>query len=299
MSPFAPRPSRHLLAALCRDPRHFQIGVLGSLLVYGMVALGFPVSLWEVALLVGTALATQAAAGRLVGVRFDARSPLISALSLSLLARAASPGWLAATAVAAIGSKFLIRRRGKHVFNPTNFGLVAVALASGQVWVSPGQWGSGPNLALLLVCAGGLVVYRAARGDVTWGFLLAYGAVLFGRAAWLGDPWPIPLHALDNGALLIFAFFMISDPKTTPDSRAGRLVYAAVVALAAGGVHFVLFRPNGFIWALAACAPLVPLTDHLLPGARYRWPGGSIARSKAAPARPLPKEEPDHALSPI
>ena len=270
-----------------RDPRHYQILVLGSLLGWGIVGLGFPVGWREVVLLVGAALAAQALFGAMVGARFDARSPLISALSLCLLARGVAALPLAMTAVAAIASKFLIRRRGKHVFNPTAFGLAAVALASGEVWISPGQWGSGPTTALLVACAGWLVVQRAERSDVTWAFLVAYAAILFGRAWWLGDPLAIPLHDLESGALVIFAFFMISDPKTTPDSRAGRIAYAVLVATGAAFVHFGLYRPNGFIWALVCAAPLVPLVDRLLPGRRYHWPGrpleAALAGSAAAP----------------
>ena len=59
---------------------------------------------------------------------------------------------------------------------------------------------------------------------------------------------------------------MISDPKTTPDSRAGRILFARLVALGAGLVRFVLYRPNGLLFSLASCAPLVPLLDRLLPG---------------------------------
>ena len=94
----------------------------------------------------------------------------------------------------------------------------------------------------------------AARADVTLAFLAFYLALVFGRSLWLGEPMAIPLHRLQNGALLLFAFFMISDPKTTPDSRAGRIVFALLVALGAGFVHFKLFRNNGLLWSLAACS---------------------------------------------
>jgi Na+-transporting NADH:ubiquinone oxidoreductase subunit NqrB len=257
-----------------RDPRYYQIAVLSTLLTYGITKLGFRVSLAEISLLVIAALATQIIWGRIFSVPFDSKSPLISALSLSLLARSGSIVFLSLTAVAAISSKFLIRRRGKHIFNPTNFGLVAIAVLSGRVWISPGQWGSGAILAFLVACLGMLVVHRSARSDVTWAFLVSYAAILFGRTAWLGDPWSIPWHDMNSGALLIFAFFMISDPKTTPDTRLGRISYAAIVAVGAGFVHFVLFQPNGFIWSLICCAPFVPIIDRLFPGAHYRWPKG-------------------------
>ena len=257
------------------DPRLYQILVLGALLVYGVTCLDLEVTVPRAALLLGTALLTQAACTRLWRLpAFDPKSALISGLSLCLLLRTGSPLLAVAAAVAAIASKFVLRvggPRGKHLFNPTNFGIVALMLTTGRVWVSPGQWGNAAFFAFLLACLGGLVVNRAARSDVTYAFLAFYLAMLFGRALWLGQPMAVPLHQLGSGAFLIFAFFMISDPKTTPDSRAGRILFALLVALGAGCVHFILYRPNGLLLALAFLAPLVPLLDRLLPGERYLW----------------------------
>jgi Na+-transporting NADH:ubiquinone oxidoreductase subunit NqrB len=172
--------------------------------------------------------------------------------------------------VIAVAGKFVVRVRGKHVFNPTNLAIV-VLLLTGQAWVSPGQWGSAAFFGFLLACAGGLVVNRAARSDVTVAFLLAYGGLVVGRSLWLGEPMAIPLHRLENGALLIFAFFMISDPRTTPDARAGRILFALVVALGGAYVQYRLFRTNGLLWSLAVFSPLVPVIDRLLPGPRHAW----------------------------
>ncbi len=112
---------------------------------------------------------------------------------------------------------------------------------------------------------------RARRSDVTWAFLASYLGLLVARALWLGQPLGIPLHQLENGAFLIFTFFMISDPRTTPDSRAGRILFAALVAAGAGTIQFALYRPNGLLWSLAFWSPAVPFIDRLLPGPRYRW----------------------------
>ncbi len=181
----------------------------------------------------------------------------------------------------AIGSKFLIRVGGKHVFNPANFALVALMLSTDSAWVSSGQWGSGTGGALALACLGWIVLTRARRAETTIAFLLAYSTLLIGRAAWLGDPLNIPLHQLLNGALLIFAFFMISDPKTTPDTALGRIGYGAAVAAVACAIQFGLYEPNGPILALFVSAPFVPLIDFLSRGARYRWdePTASIGRA--------------------
>jgi len=176
-----------------------------------------------------------------------------------------------AAAIVTIASKFLVRVNGKHVFNPTNGGIVAMLLLSDQVWVSPGQWGAVAFFAFLMACAGSLVVNRAARSDVTYAFIGCYCALVFGRSLYLGEPFAIPLHRLESGAVLLFTFFMISDPKTTPDSRAGRVLFAAVVAFVAWYIQFRLFRTNGLLWSLAACSALVPIVDRVLPGARYAW----------------------------
>src|SRR5436190_15690360 len=100
--------------------------------------------------MVGAALLTQYLCTRIWNLpAFDPRSALISGLSLCLLLRTNSLLLAVATAAVTIASKFVLRFRDKHVFNPTNFGLVALMLATGKVWVSPGQWGSAAFFAFL------------------------------------------------------------------------------------------------------------------------------------------------------
>ena len=254
------------------DPRVYQIAVLAGLLVYGIAFLDFEISPTRAALILTSVLFVQYTCTRLWRLEtFDPRSPLISGLSLCLLLRTNYAGLAVAAAIVTIASKFLVRVNGKHVFNPTNGGIVAMLLLSDQVWVSPGQWGAVAFFAFLMACAGSLVVNRAARSDVTYAFVACYCALVFGRSLYLGEPFAIPLHRLESGAVLLFTFFMISDPKTTPDSRAGRVCFAALVAFVAWYIQFRLFRTNGLLWALAACSALVPIVDRLLPGARYAW----------------------------
>lgn len=261
-----------ILQRVTRDPRHYQIAVLASLLVYGVTCLDFDISPAQASLTIGTCLLTQFVCTRLWKLpSFDPRSALISALSLCLLLRTNFLTLVALAAVVTIAGKFVLRIGGKHVFNPTNFGLVFMIVLTGHVWVSPGQWGNVAFFAFLMACLGGLVVNRAARSDVTYAFLATYIALVVGRSVWLGESLAIPIHRLQSGALLLFTFFMISDPKTTPDSRAGRLLFAALVAWGAWYVQFRIFRTNGLLWSLALASAIVPLIDRLLPGTRYDW----------------------------
>src|SRR5262245_42807608 len=261
------------------DPRLYQIATLASLLGYGLLQLDSGLPRGQAAGMPATALLTQLACTRIWRLpAFDPRSALISGLSLCLLLRTNSLILAITAAIVAIGSKFLIRRNSKHLFNPTNLAVVAMIVLSGRVWVSPAQWGNVAFVAFLMACLGGLVVNRAARSDVTFAFIAFYMALIFGRSIWLGEPLTIPIHRLQSGALLLFTFFMISDPRTTPNSRAGRIAFALLVAYGAWYVQFRLFRTNGLLWSLALFSMTVPVIDWLLPGTRYEWARPTIGR---------------------
>src|SRR5262245_18558066 len=264
--------SGHLSSYWPRDPRYYQIAVLFSLLVYGVAWLGFDVNIRQIFLLLGSVLIGQFLCAKLLAAsRFDPRSALISGLSLCLLLRTNSDPLLILTAIVTIASKFVLKWHGTHIFNPTNFDIVAMLALGAEVWVSPAQWGSKLYFGFLMACLGGMVVHRAMRSDVSCVFIASYAAILFGRAFWLGDPWAIPMKQLQSGALLLFTFFMISDPRTTPDARTGRMLFAILVAAGAAYAQFVLYRTNGLLWSLAIFSMLTPLIDYLLPGTKYQW----------------------------
>ena len=255
-----------------QDPRYYQIGVLAALVTFGTLALDFGIRAENAVAIVLTALLVQFAGTRVAGLpRFDPLSALITSLSLTLLLRTDTVALAALAALIAIGSKFVVRVQGKHVFNPANIAIVTLILSSDRAWISSGQWGSAALGAFALACLGFIVLTRAKRADITIGFLASYAALLIGRALWLGDPLAIPLHQLQNGALLVFAFFMISDPKTTPNTARGRLLYAAIVASIAFVIQYVHYQPHGPILALVLTAPLVPVIDRLFRGTAYRW----------------------------
>ncbi len=181
-----------------------------------------------------------------------------------------------AAAVVAIASKFVVQVGKKHIFNPTNGAIVLMLLVTPAAWLSPGQWGSVAFFAFLMACLGGLVAYRALRSDVALAFIVVYAALMFGRSLYLGEPMTIPMRRLESGGLLLFTFFMISDPRTTPDHPIARVLFGALVAYVAWYIQFRLFRTNGVIWSLALCSPLVPVLDRLLPGRRFSWTDAAV-----------------------
>ncbi len=278
------------------DPRRYQIAVLSMLLVVGVAVLEFPIAwLVAVAIFAGALGVQYVGATWCSRMPFDPASALISSLSLCLLLRTQEP-WIGLLAGGlAIASKFAIQWRGKHVFNPTNFALLICITAFDQAWIAPGQWGSNAIAAVALAGVGLFVITRASRFDVTVAFLGAYAGGLLARAWWLGDPLAIVGHQLQSGALLIFAFFMISDPRSTPDSRMGRVVFALVAALGALYAQLWCFSPNALIYGLAGAALLTPLLDRLFTGSRYQW--YRATRSVPAPrAEAIPCAHPGQSL---
>jgi Na+-translocating ferredoxin:NAD+ oxidoreductase RnfD subunit len=125
--------------------------------------------------------------------------------------------------------------------------------------------------AAWLLVLGNLVVVRACRSDISWSFLLFYLGALGLRVLWLGQRLAVWTHQLSNGALLLFAFFMISDPMTSPNNSRARVLHAALIALFSYAWQFRFYRTNGFIWALFAAAPLVSIWDFLWPAPRFEW----------------------------
>ncbi len=254
------------------DARHFQIVALSSLLLINFFWIDFGARPLYAALAIASALVTQVVCARLSGLpNIDLRSPLITGLSLSLLLRADEPWLPVAAGVIAIASKFVLRLDGKHIWNPAGFAIVVLLFTANGVWISPGQWGSSLWLASLLVFLAVLVLQAAQRSDIALFFLGCHGALLVTRALWLGDPLAIPLHQMQSGSLLIFAFFMISDPRTAPDSRFGRFVFALSVALLAHYLTFFMqMRPALYV-ALIALSPVTLLLDRLIPARPFQW----------------------------
>ena len=79
------------------------------------------------------------------------------------------------------------------------------------------------------------------------------------------------LQQASNGAVLLFAFFMISDPMTTPQRRGARVAYAVLVALLAFAWQYLLFKPHGLIVVLFVMSWTVPLWNWVWPKQRFEW----------------------------
>ena len=266
------------------DARWFQIAFLASFLLLGALARDFALTWQQVVLTFASALATQATWQW--GLKLPNRkgwggylSAIVSAFGISILVRADSLWVHPLLACIAMSSKYLLRAGPNecrsHIANPANLAAFAAWAWIPGAWLSPGQWGSASLAALWFLALGGLVTQRIQRWDISITFLGAWAVLLAARVIWLDYSadvaWAMWLQQISNGAVLLFAFFMISDPMTTPQRRSARIVYAIAVAACAFVWQFVLSKPHGLIVVLFAASALVPLINLIAPNRRFEW----------------------------
>lgn len=258
---------------LFKDARNFQILFLSSFLLYGIWNLGWESDIYRILTLFSVALCTQ-----LIGIALSPapihsmKSALITALGLSLLFKANSYSTLALCAFLAIAGKFILRVNGKHVYNPANLGIMLCLLLTSDSWISPGQWGSSVILLFFVGAAGMMVVFRSGRVDTSFAFLTTLFLLEYARTIlYLGWDYDFLFHKFTNGSLLLFSFFMITDPVTTPNHKLSRIIWASMIAVLTfilGNWQQVHTAP---VWALFFITPLTVFFDKILVAKKFQW----------------------------
>ncbi|WP_324283062.1 RnfABCDGE type electron transport complex subunit D [Cyanobacterium aponinum UTEX 3221] len=199
------------------------------------------------------------------------KSALITSLGLSLLLRANDISTLVIASAIAITSKFIFKYHNKHFFNPANFGIIGVLLLTNDGWISPGQWGSDWLYLGLFLATGAMVLKKVGRWETTAVFLSTYGILEAIYNYYLGWNFEVLLHQLMTGSLLVFAFFMLSDPRSIPDGKNGRIIWAIAIAFLGFILGNLFFINNGVFWSLFIISPLTILFDLIWKGNRFRW----------------------------
>ncbi len=255
------------------DGRHFQIVSQVTFLSFGILALGWNADYANYLCAFSGCVLAQLLAIKYAGFPpHSIKSALITALGLSLLLKTNSPWLFLIAAFFAIGQKFIVKINGKHLWNPANFGIVLVILLSGEAWISPGQWGSGAVLVFIIGTAGLAVLSNIKRLDTGIVFILTIAALEYSRVVlylgWGHDVW---LHKLTNGSLWLFAFFMITDPMTTPSAKPMRIVWSMAVACVAFYLANFKFINAAPFWVLFFATPFTPALDAFVKGKTFHW----------------------------
>jgi Na+-translocating ferredoxin:NAD+ oxidoreductase RnfD subunit len=263
------RPSIHfrgstypVLLPTVRDPRLQLAAVIVTLQVLGQTVFDFNLSIAQILVsLVTCAVLEVGIALRRQHVLMWPASALLTGNGVAFILRVpgtehgdwwSTNGWwiFAGTAAVSLLSKYVITFRGRHVFNPSNFGLVLCFVLLGPEHADPLAFWWGPMsvwlaLALALIVFGGLKILSRLKlvGIAAW-FWLTFAAgvaVLAASGHELTAPWHLgPIAGRDlwwllvtSPEILVFLFFMITDPRTIPETPRGRRIYSVSVGLVA------------------------------------------------------------------
>lgn len=176
---------------------------------------------------------------------------VLTAMIAGMVVSAHTPLYvIPACALAGVACKYVVRTRGANVFNPAALGIVALFPLShpAQNW-----WGALPDVlpvAQLALAVGGIfIASRVDKLPLVVAFLGFYVA-LFTCAAYVRDPaWVAEIFRTpDLQAVLYFAFFILTDPPTSPIAARDQIVFAAIVAV----VSFAVFESTGVVYYLLA-----------------------------------------------
>lgn len=262
------------------DPRYFQVIFQIIFLSYGILILGWEADWQHISISIVGCLLFQYAADSIKAKRllkpheFDrwGFSVLISAMSLCLLLKTNSWSVSLLAAFLTVASKYFFRWNQKHIFNPSAFGIVACLFFTNDAWLSPGQWGSDTVLFFTVITLGIIVVTKVQKLDVSLAFLFTFIGLLYWRQVYvLGWPMDHFIHSVSTGSLLLFTFFMISDPRTSPNHPLARILWAVLIAIIAFYLTAFKWKYNTLIWVLVAAAPLVPLLDKIFKAKNFSW----------------------------
>jgi Na+-transporting NADH:ubiquinone oxidoreductase subunit NqrB len=262
-----PAPAAPGLRRFQFDKRYLAPVLVTMVLIAGQVSFGFLESWSRTALAIATAIAVEMILGRVfTGGWPHLASAYVSGISVGILVRSPEYWPYALCAAISITSKYLIRVDSRHIFNPSNLGMVAMlVLAADTVAGLSVQWGN--NLLPLLVvwCFGAAIIASLGRFHITFTYVAAFVFFSVVRAQVTGHPWLSEVAPITGPMYQLFIFFMITDPKTTVRPKWAQALVAFLVA----AVEAVL-RLMEFVHAPYYALFLVGPTANLVEIARAR-----------------------------
>jgi enediyne biosynthesis protein E5 len=214
------------------DKRYLAPVLVTLVLVMGQITFGFLESWSRTMLAIVTAIGVEMILGRTFGGRWPhLASAYISGISVGMLIRSPAFWPYALCSAIAVTSKYVLRLEGRHLWNPSNFGIVAMlVLAADAVASLSVQWGN-TLLPMVVVWAfGGVIIHSLGRLHVTATYVASFLAFASLRAVVTGHPWLSEVAPLTGPMYQLFIFFMITDPKTSVRPVWGQCLVAFLVA---------------------------------------------------------------------
>ena len=226
----APAPRKKWLAVL--ESRYLAPAFITCILLAGQLSYGILESYKKTLLAIVVSILIELLLGRLIlGIWPHPASAYISGISVGILIRSPAYWPYALCAAISIMSKYVLRVKGRHLWNPSNFGISAmVLLAAETVAALSIQWGNYLLPLVVIWILGALIVWRVRRFHITATYVISFLGYAFLRSWIVGSPWQAEVSPITGPMYQLFCFFMVTDPKTTVRTKTGQCVVVFLVA---------------------------------------------------------------------
>jgi hypothetical protein len=231
-------------------------------------------------LTIGITLLTELLAGRFFWGKWpNLTSAYISGISAGILIKSPDLWPFVLCGMISITSKYVLRVYGRHLWNPTNFGVTMMLFLAPQHVASLTVQAGNNGLAVVVIWVlGGMVMYRLGRFHIPLAFVASFVPLAFLRSAVTGHPWQTEIAPITSPMFQLYIFFMITDPPTTTRARWSQTLVAVLVAVAETFYPLAFKDVHSLYHALFTVGPVSNLIE--IAVARSR------ARSSAGPAAP-------------
>ncbi len=228
------------------DNRYIPPLFITLILLVGHLFYGILESYERTALAIVAALVTELVLGRIfLGKWLNLASAYISGISVGILLRSPAYWPFALCSALSIMSKYVLRVKGRHLWNPSNFGIcVLLFLAPETVAALTIQWGNFIWPMLVIWILGSIIIWRAKRFHISATYVISFFAFAFLRSWITGDPWRSEISPITGPMYQLFVFFMVTDPKTTVKSTKWQCIVVFLVAFVE-----MLLRLNQVVYA--------------------------------------------------
>jgi enediyne biosynthesis protein E5 len=220
------------------DNRYLAPMFITCILLVGHLSFGILESYWKTGIAIVASLLTESVLSRIFWGKWPKlASAYITGISVGILVRSPAIWPYALCATVSIMSKYVLRVKGQHIWNPSNFGIsVLLFLAPEAVASLSIQWGNYLLPMVVIWILGSIIIWRVKRFNITATYVVCFIIFAFIRSYLTGSPWQSEVAPITGPMYQLFIFFMITDPKTTVRPRFWQCLVAAAVAL----VEFVL-----------------------------------------------------------
>jgi enediyne biosynthesis protein E5 len=214
------------------ESRYLAPLFITCILLVGHLSYGILESYEKTGIAILSAIVAELVLGRIFyGTWLNLASAYISGISVGILLRSPALWPFALASVLSIMSKYVLRVKGRHLWNPSNFGICALLfLAPEAVAALSVQWGNFKWPLIVIWVLGSLIVWRAKRFHISFTYVVSFFAFALLRSFITGDSWWAEIAPITGPMYQLFVFFMVTDPKTTVKSKFWQCVVVFFVA---------------------------------------------------------------------